>query len=367
MRNHCHPFHHPQYSDITDPTNPRMMRKNSSINLLLDSTSSVVRNATANISYLIGSARRASYAGDLDPSVQMSGNCGSLYLQSSQPSPTVSPRLNRAFHREQTLSNEDQKHRRSITIYDGKIPSPRSNSPSMIPFDLITPIEAIENTNDPVDSYVQIVLETPDDRKQPNIFLYDSASSSESPSSENIYCYNNSTEQFVKPKRRLSFTKQSPSPTSMTTENDDNLKIKDNQNPLDLSNTYCSPPTVVEPMDFSFLDPILKGESAAPPPSCRRTRFLSHDNSNTTIYSPFDIDNMNKHRLNSISSSISINSDTSLESSSCLSSPIEKILPQHTLFESTTKVVNRKKNSDSMFISNMKHTNNAAVTLQVPL
>ena len=29
---------------------------------------------------------------------------------------------------------------------------------------------------------------------------------------------------------------------------------------------YCKAPEVVEPMDFSFLEPVLRGESAAPPP-----------------------------------------------------------------------------------------------------
>ncbi|CAF1027993.1 unnamed protein product [Didymodactylos carnosus] len=364
-RNHYHPFHHPQYSDFMDPTNPRMMRKNSSINVLLDSTSSVVRNATANFSYLIGSARRASCAGDLDPSVQMSGNRGSLYLQSLQPPSNHSPRLHHCLPHEQTIPNEDQKRRRSVTIYDGKIPSPRSASPSIIPFDLITPMEAIENTNDPAESYVQIVLETPE---QPNKkFFYNSASSSKYSSTENIYRYNNLSEQFDKPKRRSSFAKQSLSPVPISTQEKDNSKTIDDEQPFDPTDTYCVPPLIVEPMDFSFLEPILKGKSAEPPPSPSRTQSQSRSISIATTDDIIETHDIKKSCLNSILSSMSIGSNTSTDSSSCLSLSVEKDLPGHTSFETNSTVMRRKKNGDTILISNMKHVNNPSATLQVPL
>ena len=109
-----------------------------------------MRTASSTFQCLIGSARRASYCGQPDPSVQLAPNAtsGSLYLRSTD-----------ANSNESTLSNvsyDDQ--RRRVTIYDGRIPS--APVQPAIPFELMTPIEAITHAvTDPVESFVQIVLE----------------------------------------------------------------------------------------------------------------------------------------------------------------------------------------------------------------
>lgn len=231
--------------------------------MILDSTSSIMRTASTTFQCLIGSARRASYCGQPDPSVQLApnGTSGSLYLRSATANSNESSLSNASF----------DEQRRTVTIYDGRIPS--TPVTPAIPFELMTPIDAIiQALDDPVESFVQIVLETPDDK--PPIMLPIPVSParmgssvrrrhrSTSPKLKAIQQRSiNSTEKMTLPK----LTQHHSSPT---TELFNSTKV------------HCQAPDVVEPMDFSFLDSVLRGESAAPPPVPLRNHSLSSFNNN---------------------------------------------------------------------------------------
>lgn len=213
-----------------------LRQKNSSLTMLIDSTNSLMRTASNTFQSLFGAPRRASYCGEPDPSVQLapSGNSGSLYLLPNSNESSLS-----------NISSDEQ--RRTVTIYDGKIPS--TPSAPAIPFELMTPLDAITQTaEDPIDSFVQIVLEEPDDR--PSILPPTSSSRRNSPSRHR---HRNSSLNSIQ-KNEHSYGSSSKSLPTTYTENKIDKK-------------YCPTPKVVEPMDFSFLEPVLRGESAAPPPS----------------------------------------------------------------------------------------------------
>ncbi len=252
--------------------------------MLLDSTSSIVRTASSTFQCLIGSARRASYCGQPDPSVQLTANgtSGSLYLRSGT-----------ANSNESSLSNASyDEQRRTVTIYDGRVPSTPVQPP--IPFELMTPIEAITKTvDDPVESFVQIVLEAPDDK--PPIMP---------PVSTSPTCM----ELPVRRRHRSSSPKLLPSNQRSTNilENSALPKLSQHHSTpspelFNSAKVHCQAPDVVEPMDFSFLEPVLRGESAAPPPISLRnhssslcnnsykSRCMSHQNSSTTEDSAIDI------------------------------------------------------------------------------
>ncbi|CAF1617675.1 unnamed protein product [Adineta ricciae] len=210
--------------------------------MLLDSTSSMMRTASTTFQCLFGSVRRASYCGEPDPTIQLSatGNSGSLYLFPGAANSNDSSISN--------ISYEEQK--RTVTIYDGRVPS--APSAPTIPFDLMTPIDAITQTvEDPIESFVQIVLEEPDNR--PPVILPLSSSRRSSMSRHRHRSASPSPslpthEQRSTSERSLTDTKSLP-----VTELFNSLEI------------YSRPPEIIEPMDFSFLEPVLRGESAAPP------------------------------------------------------------------------------------------------------
>ena len=240
-----------------------LKQKNSSLSMLLDSTNSIMRTASTTFHSLFGSARRASYCGEPDPTIQLdpNGNSGSLFLLPNSNESSVS-----------NLSNEDQ--RRTVTIYDGRIPS--APSAPTIPFELMTPFDAITQTiDDPVESFVQIVLEEPDDR--PPILPPLSSSRRNSPS-------------------RHRHRNSSPNPTLINGQlSNSEKKLTDTKSlpTTQLFNSaekYCQAPKVVEPMDFSFLEPVLRGESAAPPPTrSQNSRQISPQNSSASEDSAIDI------------------------------------------------------------------------------
>ncbi|UJR26057.1 hypothetical protein I4U23_007403 [Adineta vaga] len=238
-----------------------LKRKNSSLNMLLDSTSSMMRTASTTFQYLIGSARRASYCGQPDPSIQLAPNgaSGSLYLRSTSANSNESSLSNVSF--------DDQ--RRVVTIYDGRIPS--TPTAPAIPFELLTPLEAITKAvDDPVESFVQIVLETPDDK--PLI----------------MPPFPNSLHRMGSPSRRRH---RSSSPNLKPTTECDTIKLENIQLPkltqhhsmpntdyFNSTEVHSQAPDVIVPMDFSFLEPVLRGESAAPP-SRHHSFSLSNQNS----------------------------------------------------------------------------------------
>ena len=226
-----------------------LKRKNSSLNVILDSTSSIMRTASSTFQCLIGSARRASYCGQPDPSVQLApnGNCGSLYLRSAVANSNESS-LSTASYDEQ---------RRRVTIYDGRIPS--TPTAPTIPFELMTPFDAItQAVDDPVESFVQIVLETPDERPLMMPLV------STSPTRMDLAArrrYRSSSPNFksinqcpLSPAEHKTLPKLNQHRSTPSAEVFDALRV------------HCQLPEVIEPMDFSFLEPVLRGESAAPPP-----------------------------------------------------------------------------------------------------
>ncbi|CAF0933375.1 unnamed protein product [Rotaria sordida] len=259
-----HNLYHP--SELSNGESYMLKQKNSSLNMLLDSTSSMMRTASTTFHCLIGSARRASYCGQPDPTIQLSphGNSGSLYLL-----PTT------ANSNESSLSNASHEdHRRTVTIYDGRIPA--TPTQPTIPFELMTPIDLITQTiEDPVESFVQIVLEEPDDRP-PIIHSMSSSSSSprNSSSSRRRHRSNSPRSSASSSEKKITDTKSLP-----TTEI------------FNSSETYYQPPDIFEPMDFSFLEPVLRGESAAPPPSkhTQKLQQISSPNSSISEDSPIDI------------------------------------------------------------------------------
>ncbi|CAF1005815.1 unnamed protein product [Rotaria sordida] len=260
-----HNLYHP--SELSNGESYMLKQKNSSLNMLLDSTSSMMRTASTTFHCLIGSARRASYCGQPDPTIQLSphGNSGSLYLL-----PTT------ANSNESSLSNASHEdHRRTVTIYDGRIPA--TPTQPTIPFELMTPIDLITQTiEDPVESFVQIVLEEPDDRP-PIIHSMSSSSSSprNSSSSRRRHRSNSPRSSASSSEKKITDTKSLP-----TTEI------------FNSSETYYQPPSdIFEPMDFSFLEPVLRGESAAPPPSkhTQKLQQISPPNSSISEDSPIDI------------------------------------------------------------------------------
>ncbi len=214
-----------------------------------------MRTASSTFQYLIGSARRASYCGQPDPSIQLApnGTCGSLYIRSTTANSNESSLS--------TASYDDQ--RRTVTIYDGRIPA-TPITPS-IPFELMTPIDAItQAVDDPVESFVQIVLETPDDKPPimppiPNSPTRARMSSRHRSISPSLRPINSQPASFINNTTLPKLIQHQ----SMPTEYFDSTKV------------HCKVPDVVKPMDFSFLEPVLRGESAAPP----RPPLRNHSNS----------------------------------------------------------------------------------------
>ena len=202
--------------------------------MLMDSTSSIMRTASSTLHTLIGSTRRASYCGEPDPTIQMSpnGQSGSLYLI-----PRTSANSSESFA--SNTSNEDQ--RRTVTIYDGRLPS--APTAPVIPFELMTPIDAITQTiEDPVESFVQIVLEEPDERP-PIIRRLSSSSPSRRSSSPRNRQRQHAGNQLTSSSENLTENE-----TKTVTQLFDSLEI------------HCRPPEFIEPMDFSFLEPVLGGD-----------------------------------------------------------------------------------------------------------
>lgn len=242
-----------------------LKRKNSSLNVLVDSTSSIVRNASSAFQCLIGSARRASYCGQPDPSVQLgsNGTSGSLYLRPST-----------ADSNESSLSNASYDElRRTVTIYDGRIPA--TPVPPPIPFELITPIEAITKAvDDPVESFVQIVLEAPDDKPPIMPPIPTSPQHMSTPTrrrhrsiSPMLTSNSHRSSHIIENSALPKLTQHHSTPT---TDAFNEMRI------------HCVPPDIVEPMDFSFLEPVLRGESAAPPPMSVRNQSLSLSKNHTS-------------------------------------------------------------------------------------
>ncbi|CAF0811554.1 unnamed protein product [Adineta ricciae] len=250
-------YHHP--SEFGGSDTCMLKRKNSSLNMLLDSTSSMMRTASTTFQCLIGSARRASYCGQPDPSVQLApnGTSGSLYLRSTTANSNESSLSNASF--------DDQ--RRVVTIYDGRIPS--TPTAPTIPFELLTPLEAITKAiDDPVESFVQIVLETPDDKPPIMPPVHNSLHRTGSPS-----------------RRRHRSSSPNLKPTNERQTNHlENLNLPKLTQHQSMPNTdyfnstrvHSQAPDTIIPMDFSFLEPVLRGESAAPP---SRNHSLSKPNS----------------------------------------------------------------------------------------
>lgn len=241
-----------------------------------------MRTASTTFQCLLGSARRASYCGQPDPSVQLApnGTSGSLYLRS-----------NGANSNESSLSNVSfDEQRRMVTIYDGRIPT--TPVAPTIPFELMTPLEAITKTiEDPVESFVQIVLEAPDDKPPiqlpmtiPSTHMSLSARrrhrSSSPKAKSSHHRANNTLQNSALPK----LTQHHSTPTNDS---------------FNSAKVHYRAPDVVEPMDFSFLEPVLRGESALPPPSsipskshaqnATHFRRISSRNSSTTEDSAIDI------------------------------------------------------------------------------
>ncbi|UJR22880.1 hypothetical protein I4U23_025908 [Adineta vaga] len=237
------PNYHIHYPEEFGGSESCMLKqKNSSLSMLLDSTSSMMRTASTTFQCLIGSLRRASYCGEPDPTIQLSaaGNSGSLYLFPGAANSNESSISN--------MSYEEQK--RTVTIYDGKVPT--ASSTPAFPFELMTPIDAITQTvDDPVESFVQIVLEEPDGR--PPIML---PLSSSRRSSISRHRHRSTSPNSRSINESLTIVDKSPTDTK-------SLPIIELFNSLEI---YSQPPENVEPMDFSFLEPVLRGESAAPPP-----------------------------------------------------------------------------------------------------
>ena len=241
-----------------------------------------MRTASSTFHCLIGSARRASYCGEPDPTIQLSpnGQSGSLYLLPAS-----------ANSNESSLSTGSyDEQRRTLTIYDGRVPS--AAAAPTIPFELMTPIDAITQTiEDPVESFVQIVLEEPEERP-PIIRPLSSPRRNSSPRNRNR---GNSANLTNAPKV-LSETQSMP--------------VTDL---LDALHIHQRTPQVIEPMDFSFLEPVLRGESAAPPVFTHRSgslpqsyREISPQHSSTSDDSAIDL--RQPHRLNIHEDHSSVNS-----------------------------------------------------------
>ena len=236
-----------------------LKRKNSSLTMLLDSTSSMMRNASSTFQCLIGSARRASYCGLPDPSVQLApnANSGSLYLRS-----------NNANSNDSTLSNLSyDEQRRRVTIYDGRIP--QAPMTSTIPFELMTPLEVITKTaHDPVESFVQIVLETPDDQPLTRLFFPSTPMKrTDSPVP--------SRQRSASPNREPIDQQLTQSPTSNSNQNTSTLPTSLLEL-FDANQVHCQVPDVIEPMDFSFLEPVLGPDNVPPPVPPRKQSLNSY-------------------------------------------------------------------------------------------
>lgn len=250
--------------------------------MILDSTSSIMRTASSTFQCLIGSARRASYCGQPDPSVQLAPNAtsGSLYLRSGT-----------ANSNESSLSNASyDEQRRTVTIYDGRIPS--TPVQPTIPFELMTPIDAITQAlDDPVESFVQIVLETPDEKP----LMMPPISTSPSHVNSSIRRRHRSNSPKLKPINQRSTISIENNPLPKLTQHHSSPATE----LFNSSKVHCQAPDVVEPMDFSFLEPVLRGESAAPPSIPIRNhslalfntkpRPISFQNSSNTDDSAIDV------------------------------------------------------------------------------
>ena len=259
----------------------------------------MMRTASSTFHCLIGSARRASYCGEPDPSIQLSpnGQSGSLYLLPAT-----------ANSNESSLSNGSyDEQRRTVTIYDGRVPS--TPMAPHIPFDLMTPIDAITQTiEDPVESFVQIVLEEPDDRP-PVIRPLSSPRRNSSPRH-----------------RRRRNSSNPPAPPKKLVETQ-SMPVTELFNCLEI---HCQAPDVVEPMDFSFLEPVLRGESAAPPPASVRTsslpfdsRRISPQNSSTSEDSAIDLRPPSRasHRITILEDNLTPTLPTATRESSSIPTP----------------------------------------------
>jgi hypothetical protein len=260
----------------------------------------MMRTASTTFHSLFGSPRRASFCGQPDPTIQLSpnGNSGSLYLLHTTGNSNESSLSN--------LSGEEQ--RRTVTIYDGRIPS--APAAPAIPFELMTPFDAITQTiDDPVESFVQIVLEEPDDRQL--IIPPPSSSSSR----------RNSPSRHRNSSPRSSLTNGQLLPSEKKLTDTKSLPVTELFNSSEI---YYQPPEVVEPMDFSFLEPVLRGESAAPPPiRTQNSQQISLQNSSTHENSSIDL--RTPSRIITITTNDStlseLSSDDNNHHSSCLKVP----------------------------------------------
>lgn len=242
-----------------------LKRKNSSLNMLLDSTSSMMRTASTTVQCLLGSARRASYCGQPDPSVQLAPNgvSGSLYLRSTAANSNDSSLSN--------ISYDEQKRR--VTIYDGRIPT--TPVTPTIPFELMTPLEAITKAvDDPLESFVQIVLEKADDKPP---IMPPVPSSPTHVNHSNRRRHRSSSPRLKTNHQRPTNSMENNALPKLTQHQ--SIPMNDQQNSTE---KHCQTSLVVEPMDFSFLEPVLRGESAAPPPPPIRNHSLSYLNKRLT-------------------------------------------------------------------------------------
>ncbi|CAF1626824.1 unnamed protein product [Rotaria magnacalcarata] len=242
-----HYYHHPGEFTGNEPC--MLKRKNSSLNIILDSTSSMMRTASSTVQCLIGSAHRASYCGQPDPSVQLAPNgvSGSLYLRSTTANSNESSLS--------TSSYDEQK--RHVTIYDGCIPT--TPFPPKIPFELMTPFDVItKSIDDPLESFVQIVLEKPDDRPPIIPPMLTSPIHMNSPDR----CRRRSSSPRLKINQPRPPKSIENTPLPKLTQHQF-MPVKDS---INSNESHCQTSDVIEPMDFSFLEPVLRGESAAPPP-----------------------------------------------------------------------------------------------------
>ncbi len=259
-----------------------------------------MRTASTTFQCFIGSVRRASYCGQPDPSVQLApnGTSGSLYLRSGTANSNESSLSNASF--------DDQ--RRTVTIYDGRIPS--TPTAPTIPFELLTPIEAITKTvDDPVESFVQIILETPDDKP---LIMRPVSNSSTCITVPSRRRHRSSSPKLKSNNQRSTIYSENIALPKLT-----QYQSMPTTELFNSTQVHSQAPDIVVPMDFSFLEPVLRGESAAPPPSPtvrnhsispfnQNSRDISLQTSSTTEDSAVDL-------CTPSSSSFSSNRKTAIE------------------------------------------------------
>ena len=256
---HPHPYsyyHHPR--ELTGSDMHMSKQNNSSLNMLLDSTSSMMRTVSTALKSLIGPTHRSSYCGLPDPSVQLAANgvSGSLNLHSTVASSNESFCSNTSFGEQ----------KRTVTIYDGRIAS--TPIASSVPFELMTPIEAIiKAEGDPIESFVQIVLEKSDDKSpiMPSI-PKSSILTNVSPRCQ----YRSSSPRSLSTTENLLTSKES-FPVSELIER----QSMPTTEALGLVEFNCQTPVDAESMDFSFREPVLQDENAVSSPVLLRNDLLS--------------------------------------------------------------------------------------------